>query len=184
MKSRVVRLIVSWLLVVCLALQLDCSGQSSLWSRAIDGSAVVMDEAWNSSRLAGGWSDLRTCVDVASARGSGVEMSIGWPTRLPPHRQDAFVRASLYDSFSVTETFRALLTCLYLLQPLKAAEWFPLQFTHTAWAKVSLMGQLSIGCPCPFPRLTQRTSPAVRSNVAESLALCASYGLRDIGYGF
>ena len=79
MKSRVVRLIVSWLLVVCLALQLDCSGQSSLWSRAIDGSAVVMDEAWNSSRLAGGWSDLRTCVDVASARGSGVEMSTGLP---------------------------------------------------------------------------------------------------------
>ena len=37
--------------------------------------AVVMDEAWNSSRLAGGWSDLRTCVDVASARGSGVEIA-------------------------------------------------------------------------------------------------------------
>jgi len=65
-------------------------------------------------------------------------------------------RARLRRPWSIAATFSTLLTSWYLLHPLWAAEYRPLQFTQTACVRSSYTGQFSQEWPCPH--LTHFTS--------------------------
>jgi len=128
-----------------------CSTPSG-WSAAVLVSARSRTSVgWKSSRLAGGASGAGIC-GAGGGTMTGVDVTGGWTPAAPPgvrcNTPDCdftFTRASRYDTLSTTETFSALDTSWYLLQPLNAAECEPLglQFTQMALVGSSFIGQAS-----------------------------------------